>query len=197
MSSLDFVTLDYCHDLSVQTIHITYLLTYSMVQSPSWEANWFAASQEIPRILWNPKVHYRTHKRRPPVPILGPCVFCAMLPLETLPPEIPSTIQHHIFVCASTSLSKSYSWAKLVFLDSRVSNVPTRWHVVPWTRHVYMTSRTFVSYSSIGKVFVSDEPIDVHAQMLLQDLTLTKNNGSSNKSSKSWEGTRNGASTTL
>ena len=31
-----------------------YLLTYSMVQSPSWEANWFAASQEIPRILWNP-----------------------------------------------------------------------------------------------------------------------------------------------
>ena len=41
-----------------------------MVQSPSWEANWFAASQEIPRILWNPKVHYRTHKRPPPVPIL-------------------------------------------------------------------------------------------------------------------------------
>ena len=47
------------------------ILTYSMVQSPSWEANWFAASQEIPRILWNPKVHYRTHKRPPPVPILG------------------------------------------------------------------------------------------------------------------------------
>ena len=42
-----------------------------MVQSPSWEANWFAASQEIPRISRNPKVHYRTHKRPPPVPILG------------------------------------------------------------------------------------------------------------------------------
>ena len=42
-----------------------------MVQSPSWEANWFAASQQIPRISRNPKVHYRTHKRPPPVSILG------------------------------------------------------------------------------------------------------------------------------
>ena len=50
---------------------LTYLLTYSMVQSPSWKANWFAASQEIPRISRNPKVHYRTHKRPPTVPILG------------------------------------------------------------------------------------------------------------------------------
>ena len=50
---------------------LTYLLTYSEVQSPSWEANWFAASQEIPRISRNPKVHYRTHKRPPPVSILG------------------------------------------------------------------------------------------------------------------------------
>ena len=49
----------------------TILLTYSMVQSPSWEANWFAASQEIPRISRNPKVHYRTHKRPPTVSILG------------------------------------------------------------------------------------------------------------------------------
>ena len=48
------------------------LLTYSMVQSPSWEANWFATSQEIPHISRNPKVHYRTHKRPPPVSILGP-----------------------------------------------------------------------------------------------------------------------------
>ena len=26
-----------------------------MVQSPSWEANWFAASQEIPRIFMEPE----------------------------------------------------------------------------------------------------------------------------------------------
>jgi len=42
-----------------------------MVKSPSWEANWFAVSQEIPRISRNPKVHYRTQKRPPPFSILG------------------------------------------------------------------------------------------------------------------------------
>jgi len=47
-------------------IHTIEWKKYSMVQSPSWEANWFAASQEIPCISWNPKVHYRTHKRPPP-----------------------------------------------------------------------------------------------------------------------------------
>jgi len=52
-----------------------------MLQSPSWEANWFAASQEIPRISRNTNVHYRTHKRPPPVPILG----------QTNPVHIPTS----------------------------------------------------------------------------------------------------------
>jgi len=32
-----------------------------MGKSP-WEANRFSASQEIPSVLWNPKVHYRTQQ---------------------------------------------------------------------------------------------------------------------------------------
>ena len=39
----------------------TYLLTYSMEQSPSWEANRFSASQEIPQILWKPKSLPHSH----------------------------------------------------------------------------------------------------------------------------------------
>ena len=69
------------YTLRVTIIELPYtysFLTYSMEQSPSWEANRFSASQEIPRILWNPKVHYRSHKCPPPVPIL-----CQLDPVHT------------------------------------------------------------------------------------------------------------------
>jgi hypothetical protein len=42
-----------------------------MEQSPSWEVNRFVASQEIPRVLLNPKVHYQIYNCPPPVSILS------------------------------------------------------------------------------------------------------------------------------
>ena len=52
-------------------VYIRVLLTYSMQQSPFWEAKRFSAGQEIPRIFLNPMVHYRIRTRPPPVPILN------------------------------------------------------------------------------------------------------------------------------
>jgi len=49
------------HLLSPNTKH---RVTHSMELSP-WEAHLFSASQEIPCILWYPKLHYRVHYSRP------------------------------------------------------------------------------------------------------------------------------------
>ena len=83
---------------TMYTYLLTYLLTYSTEQSPSWEANWFAANQEIPRILWNPKVHYRTHKRPPPVPLLS-----QLHPVPTTPSHF---LKIHLNIIIPSSLWK-------------------------------------------------------------------------------------------
>ena len=113
-------------------LNITYLLTYSMEQSPSWEAIRFAANQEIPRILWNPKVHYRNHKCPPPVPILSqlfpvhsPLYHFLKIHLNIIllstpgPPKwsLSFRFPHQNPVCSSPPPHTCYMSTHLIFLD--------------------------------------------------------------------------------
>ena len=61
---------------------ITYLLTYFMERSPSWEANWFCSWSRNSPHFWNPKVHHRPHKYPPPDPILS-----QLYPVPTTPSQ--------------------------------------------------------------------------------------------------------------
>jgi len=101
-----------------------------MVQSP-WEANWFAASQEIPRISQNPKVHYRTHKRPPPVSIVGQ----------------PNPV--HIYILLRTKLCRVKEWLCLLCVLSTTAqqDVIPRGRVAVW---IFSGScrKCFVVYTS-------------------------------------------------
>jgi hypothetical protein len=64
----------YSFPWKVDTCLLTYLLTYLLTPYSRVlleKLTVFAANQEISRILWNPNVHYRTHKRPSPVPNLS------------------------------------------------------------------------------------------------------------------------------
>ena len=81
---------------------LTYLLILSMEQNPSWEANRFSTSQEIPLILWNPNVHYRVYKSPPPVSSLSQINSpCPLFPL----PEDPSLYYNLIYAWVSQVVS--------------------------------------------------------------------------------------------
>ena len=126
------------------TYLLTYLLTYSMEQSPSWEANWFLASQEIPRILWKPKVHYPIHK----------CPHLSLSRARSTQSMPPSHFQkiHLNIIIPSTPGSSKWSLSFRYFYQNPVCTSPLP---IRATRHAHLFPFDFTIRIIFGEKYRS------------------------------------------
>ena len=87
-----------------------------MEHSPSWEANFSSASQEIPHILLSQTAHYRTYKCPPSVPILSlispvqPSSYLLKMHFNIILPATPRSSKWSLSLRFSTGNNVLWSW---------------------------------------------------------------------------------------
>jgi hypothetical protein len=115
-----------------------------------------SATQEIPRLLWNSKFHYRVHNSPPLVP------FPSQLhPVQTFPPCFPKFHSNIILPCKHRSCEWSlpfwFSHQNIWLLWLQIMNIKTheRWRIAQnaiWKHHVvYNSDSVFLFFFCIWK----------------------------------------------
>ena len=101
----------------------------------------FAANQEIPLILWNPKVHYRTYKRPPAVPLLS-----HLHPVPTTPSHFLKI--HLNIIVPSTSSSPQWSLSPRFPYQNLVHTLPSSIHA---TCPAHLILLDFITRTTLGE----------------------------------------------
>jgi hypothetical protein len=91
-----------CSCLTFWSLVVTVCTHLLMELSPSWEPANCTATQELPGVLWNPKVYYCVHMSPPLIPILS-----QSSPIHPIPfylSKINLNIVHPPTICTKTKI---------------------------------------------------------------------------------------------
>ena len=116
-----------------------------MEQSSFWKANRFSAIQEIPRTLWNPKVHYRVYKCPPFVSIL-----CQINSVH-VPPSYFLKISLNIIL---PSTPGSANWSFSFRLPTKTLYTPLL-STIRATCHAHLIPLDFITRKILGEQYRS------------------------------------------